>query len=1162
MNRRHSASGFTFAELAAGLAIIATMAVILISHIAMSYKATRSQKERVFAFHAAQRILSEVRAKVDLEEGNAAFDLDSLNDTAGPNPVMTIALKNNVPVAPDHPLSQNWREAGTWTWYRTIKISRLPGGENRTLRYVTVTISRLDGRSSPRPLASLSSVVQSISNGYPASQTFDLFVLAIENIPGWWVHMESIRPFVEATLRDLESRNPGLVFRTHWITKTSYGRDQLYRPYVNVATDSQADVPYVYWYPGMMPSGSASGFYYVPDLIRGRIATDIGERNGYDAQVNPLPYALADQHNHAMRLPEERALHDARVAAVRQRRAEILQAQIDNVTPPPELQDMSEEPTLRLLLEDMASTPDRYRNALVINLHGELVPMPALRNYADAAKDPEGLPLVRAVTHPELLRAVRDPSGVTTQDVALRVHAYTAAPESYTGPAALPESRPIAVQIMGMDLTDGTGGLAAGVSVQRLAGGLMVGGTDEYTPFEDAKRISDPTRVAGEMVYEARFVDPGAGMEKSTLLLLHNTPVSAPQVASTRGLANSTSARLYGLEYVPAPVGAGGTFTADLATTGSGPKNTARWRLVIPKTAFADTLFVRPDGVRHGTNADVVLDVRTRIWDPALADPLAAGTCVPTACQPGNLSRTFCWWTDTLADVPMTERAQFLGDPRHLPYADLQSTGTSFPAAYNWFFSSLVNGVEDARPGYPGLDAARLFDRWRTRCRVDVPRFFELLRTAIVGSSSIYNSLVGYTSYYMGVGGEVGGDANNGYPSGIPVNLRPFGSPAMTGFEDSIRWSSRWVQRGATGGWCSMSWLGELCPDEFYATQWLAKDAAGQVRGNLDAGPGAQQFFQARGADALASAPARTPFGTNLGVAYPTTGGAGCTSMFAIGSTASSFNHASTSGQTGSLVGAGLDLAQNYGIDLKSPTSISRPFSLTAAPSAPTEYNLAPYAGARYSASIFRTYYNHQNGTTGSGLIRWTHPSGSPEGYAVVNGLSETGSSGTSLLSKYSVLSTLHSFFEAGTPGLPSRIQMPARVAIESPTDISEIHSPVSIAIQVSLAWTRWDGRAYSSSIPGGFTEDESRIRYVAMFSRDFGRTWSHIQDGSRATPGTPTTVPALLVADSGPGNETLVWTTPAVSFPAGIYLLRVEGYRDGQALCYSSHQVKIFLTR
>ncbi len=49
--------------------------------------------------------------------------------------------------------------------------------------------------------------------------------------------MDAIQPFVEATFTDLESRNPGLEFRTHWITKLGFGRDEEYAPYTNETRD-------------------------------------------------------------------------------------------------------------------------------------------------------------------------------------------------------------------------------------------------------------------------------------------------------------------------------------------------------------------------------------------------------------------------------------------------------------------------------------------------------------------------------------------------------------------------------------------------------------------------------------------------------------------------------------------------------------------------------------------------------------------------------------------------------------------------------------------------------------------------------------------------------------------------------------------------------------
>ena len=44
---------------------------------------------------------------------------------------------------------------------------------------------------------------------------------------------DAIRSFVDATITDLESRNPGLKFRTHWISKLGFGRDEEYAPYSN-----------------------------------------------------------------------------------------------------------------------------------------------------------------------------------------------------------------------------------------------------------------------------------------------------------------------------------------------------------------------------------------------------------------------------------------------------------------------------------------------------------------------------------------------------------------------------------------------------------------------------------------------------------------------------------------------------------------------------------------------------------------------------------------------------------------------------------------------------------------------------------------------------------------------------------------------------------------
>src|SRR5262249_13179674 len=153
--------------------------------------------------------------------------------------------------------------------------------------------------------------------------------------------------------------------------------------------------------------------------------------------------------------------------------------------------------------------PDKYRNALVINLHGELLPMPSLRNYSDAAKAPNTLPNVRVVTHPEELRTKRDPA-TSIDDAVLRVYAYTTNPDSYAGPNPMPDANPIAIQVMGVDLTDATqaSGLYAGVEIKNLGGGVSVAGSTAYSAFAAAKR-STQAPVANEMYYDVSFQDPG-----------------------------------------------------------------------------------------------------------------------------------------------------------------------------------------------------------------------------------------------------------------------------------------------------------------------------------------------------------------------------------------------------------------------------------------------------------------------------------------------------------------------------------------------------------------------------------------------------------------------------------------------------------------------------
>jgi len=1162
-------AGFTFAELAFGLLIFVIIAVVLANHLSVNYATTRGQRDSVFAYGKAQSILAEIQAYVDRGAVQAAIDLDALDDGVVNKPQLTITTTNGALVPPDHAISGNYQRGSDWTWSRRITVQRFPGLNNRNVRFVTVQVFKRDQAGNEHPMASISSVVNSVGSAFPTTQVYDLYLLAVENIPGWWVFMESIVPFVEAAITDLEARNPGLSIRTHWITKASYGRSQLYRPFVNAAADSIADIPWVYYYPGKMPAGSASQFYYVPTAMRGHMNVDGVETNGYDPAANPMPYAYADWFNNALRLPQERRFHDDRVKLIRDRREAIEAAKRAGTTPPPAYADMSEEPTLRLLLEDMCSQPDLYRNAWIINLHGELLPMPALRNYSDAAKAPERLPNVRVVAHPEELRTQR--TSTTIDPVRLRVYAYTTDLQYVTNRAAyladgtkpkvMPATMPIAIEIPNLDLTNGASNtLYAGVLVQGITGGTDRAGTAVAysTGFVNIPTRAAAADPANQMCYEVAY----DAARRSTLFKLYNTPVVAPWVQGPsagqwRGVYNTVRSKLYGFDYIPSSPGTTANFARTLATSGNStdalPRNTARWRITIPAGVFAGSRFINSGGAHVNPNADQMLTFSTRIWDNTLQ--FTTGQAFPAAIEPDNLSETYTWWADTREDVPMTERSQFLGDPRLNPYKDLLNGDPDFPNAYCWYHDSLNNAGQDAVADYVGIDRNRLANGWRDRIRADIPRFFELLRTGLVNCSAVYTTLTGFSYYYVGLGNEIGSDAANGYPSSIPTNMEPWGwGPGSWSYMNSITWF-RSLPRdwwGANPCWNGQPWLGELYPDRV--------GAAWRTTGNLVA---TNNFLQNQDQWVYQNGVCQS-YGTFMQPQRQITAEEGCTSFFNIGTSASTFHHHFWDG-TSTLVGAGLDIGARFNFPMPVSAPSNRPFRIDTNfhGGVGTEWDQDPWRSNRFSARLAKVYYNHPaSGGTGSGLVELINPGNTASAYVVVNGISNAVASGSSFIAKYSVLTMVQSFLEGADPTMVHGITQLPRVEVESPTEITEILGLETIPVRFGVAWRRWDGQTYTTATPVGFTQPESDLDYVLMYSRDNGATWLICNRNTVATPGTRPTNALDITPDAGNGAEVVNWSVPAASFPQGTYILRVECYRRGLSLHYAQHQVRIFINR
>jgi hypothetical protein len=393
-----------------------------------------------------------------------------------------------------------------------------------------------------------------------------------------------------------------------------------------------------------------------------------------------------------MRYPDELAYFEKRVAAGLEK---------------------EDTPTFRILLERMATNPADFRNAIFINLHGELFPFPPIRNYSDPAKEPTNFANVRVVTHSERLRYRND------DPLKLRVYAFkTNPPNDENNPAngagviAAPvngvdilSNTPISITIKGLT---GTWTPAVG-EIQAIQGGLdllaPLGQRDPYTLLNAGTAFS-----ATNMYYTSTAV--GA----DTVIQLFNTPLRTPSwilpnqdaTCTAGGGTNTcwrglrTGKRLYGLEYIPSPLedftldtaatpvpGTTSTvptptpFTKDLRTMNSATvgatctrgdcaKNTSRWILQIP-----DNLL--PDNSRITIETRIGTDSCTGLLYP---DPDKPG-CTTIPDEPTNLSTTYAWrgddthiFGDTAAVpvvdpiLPYTERYQILGDPRHLPYVD------------------------------------------------------------------------------------------------------------------------------------------------------------------------------------------------------------------------------------------------------------------------------------------------------------------------------------------------------------------------------------------------------------------------------------------------------------------------------------------------------------
>jgi hypothetical protein len=357
--------------------------------VASTFHATHNEQDRAFALQKALQMLEEVSAT---KGSSPDKDLDKLDQ----DPAFTLTTLNGA--GPGDALSANPKVNGHFKYVRQITVAPVSGDD--FARQVTVQVAYAGKGDVPalgkaKPLAVVGNIVRANAARVGPRQILDVYALSIENLPHvlrkdddhqYFPGATEARRAFEGGLRALESHNPWLGFRVHYVTRLAMGRDAAYRPYVNDAkplSGSGRDaLGSAYFYPGRLLPGTDAPRYFEPAELGCNVTLGATAQGSYPA---------CDAFNHAVRWDQE--------VTVQQSSASVSPL------------------SLRQFLEDMLQDQTgKYRNAIVVNLHGELFPAIPLRNYGDAAKADR----YRLVTHPFRLAftAGADP-------VRLLVHAYT-----------------------------------------------------------------------------------------------------------------------------------------------------------------------------------------------------------------------------------------------------------------------------------------------------------------------------------------------------------------------------------------------------------------------------------------------------------------------------------------------------------------------------------------------------------------------------------------------------------------------------------------------------------------------------------------------------------------------------------------------------------------
>jgi hypothetical protein len=236
----------------------------------------------------------------------------------------------------------------------------------------------------------------------------------------------------------------------------------------------------------------------------------------------------------------------------------------------------------------------------------------------------------------------------------------------------------------------------------------------------------------------------------------------------------------------------------------------------------------------------------------------------------------------------------------------------------------------------------------------------------------------------------------------------------------------------------------------------------------------------------------------------------------------------------------------------------------------PPEWNESEYSSIRltseipYVGSLRRTFYDSDWNLpqhSASGVVR-INSTANENAYLLVSGINKQAALSNEYLGKYVLATMLRTLFDAGLySAVEDKMPQVPSTAITVPSATAEITGEW-VDVSWGINWKRWDGLKYTFEYPGDYedTATENDLIHHMKYSNDNGATWKFCYDSTVTKIGERSSDPNHIINYQDPITET--WDIPTAQYPEGIYLLRIETFRNSVASHYSYDQQRIYIKR